>query len=162
MRKSRDILLIVLASLLLLPFLVAVGGSIALSTSKWRVFAVLSNSMTPFMKKGSGIVVRPCTFEDLQVGDIITYAKPSGSFVTHRLTNCDDSNALITKGDNNFFSDVPFPHTELVGKVVLVIPRLGLLMSNPTLFLLFAGVLFMLCGSGATFLFVKARRISLC
>lgn len=58
-------------------------------------------------------------------GDIITYVSESGSLVTHRIISESDV-GFITKGDaNNTPDTVPVSQSNITGKVVCVIPKIG-------------------------------------
>lgn len=66
---------------------------------------VLSGSMEPTYPVGSVVYYRNCRFEDLQVGDAITF-QAGDSLVTHRITTVNGiSRNVITKGDNNETED---------------------------------------------------------
>ena len=62
------------------------------------------------------------------VGDIISF-KGRNSMVTHRIVGT-NMNGFITKGDANNAIDIEtVPQASIIGKVVLVIPKLGKLTS---------------------------------
>lgn len=59
-------------------------------------------------------------------GDIIMF-QSGDSLVTHRIVS-EDGDAYITKGDaNNTEDSAPTPQSSVLGKVVLVIPKVGIL-----------------------------------
>ena len=95
----------------------------------WRVDAVMSGSMEPAIPIGSIVINRPATYQEIHVGDIITFIIPSREgFITHRVIAIEDNNEPVfqTKGDANRVED-PFtvPAENMVGMVVAHIPFLG-------------------------------------
>ena len=76
-------------------------GFILISGAKG--YAVLSKSMDPMFSKGDVVFSKDITFEDLKVGDIITFTHGEDSqFTTHRITEIDaEKKCVLTKGDNN-------------------------------------------------------------
>lgn len=72
---------------------------------KYNPLVVLTGSMEPTFKVGSIIYYKEVDFEELKVGDIITFNTKDNSFVSHRIASIE--NGLIeTKGDQN---DIPDP-----------------------------------------------------
>jgi signal peptidase len=73
------------------------------------------------------------TFEEIQVGDIIVFDRPSGHdrVIVHRVVSITDDNpkTIRTKGDNNVASipgtDFPITEKEYIGKVQFQIPQIG-------------------------------------
>lgn len=118
---ARDVALLLVFALALvfgLPKLLGTDTPLAVVTS-W--------SMEPTLHVGDLIVVSGR--EQLRTGDIIVYVKPSGELIVHRLVEIRETalgTIYITKGDANPFPDEPPVGPERVkGKVVLVIPYLG-------------------------------------
>ncbi len=67
---------------------------------KYNPLIVLTGSMEPTFKVGSIIYYKEVDFEELKVGDIITFNTKDNSFVSHRIVSIE--NGLIeTKGDQN-------------------------------------------------------------
>ena len=80
---------------------VAVAAPVALG---WRPLAVLSGSMTPTLRTGDEVIVRPVRAESLRIGDVVTFPDPSrdGVLVTHRvraLRIVDGTAHVTTRGD---------------------------------------------------------------
>lgn len=93
----------------------------------FRPVVVLTGSMKPTFPVGSIVYYHKCNFEDLQVGDAITF-KAEDSLVTHRITTVNGlSRTVVTKGDNNDTEDpVPVEENEIVGKTTkFAIPYAG-------------------------------------
>ena len=62
--------------------------------------------------------------ESLNIGDVITFVK-NNNLITHRIVQLDD-NSLITKGDANNANDKAITYDEVVGKVINVLPEIGI------------------------------------
>jgi len=98
----------------------------------YKFMIVISGSMEPTLPTGSLIIVTPCEYDDLELGDIVTM-QGSGIYFTHRVAGkvSADTNEIIqpddpryedgiwyTKGDNNQENDGDGPiNKEVIGKV---------------------------------------------
>lgn len=104
---------------------------------KFNAYVVLSGSMLPEIAIKDIVVTKKVEQEKLDVGDIITFITPDPRFggisVTHRIIDkyYDESigsYSYRTQGDNNNIADsVLVPNTNVLGKVILKIPKLGYL-----------------------------------
>ncbi len=97
----------------------------------YRSYLVQSGSMVPSIMIGD--VVITARGKNYSAGEVITFMDRDGRTVTHRIVSVDDTQAspvLNTKGDANQAKDrdqiVP---SRVIGKVVLVIPKLGFLIA---------------------------------
>jgi len=97
-------------------------------------YVVASGSMIPKLQVYDVLVVQGhVQFEDVQIGDIIVFDRPSGHdrVIVHRVVSItdDDPKTLRTKGDNNVASipgtDFPITEKEYIGKVEYVVPQIG-------------------------------------
>ena len=96
-----------------------------------RPVVVLTGSMEPSYPVGSLTYYHPATFEEIKIGDAITF-KAGDSLVTHRVEEKNDlSRNFITKGDNNETQDInPVEEVDLIGKTsTIAIPYLGYIVS---------------------------------
>ena len=101
---------------------------------------VISGSMEPEISINDYVLV--CEMKEYKKGDIIMYE--GGQIpVTHRITNIykDENGAewIVTKGDANNTEDEAFTSDKIIGRVVLVLPKLGELetfFSKPSGFLI--------------------------
>lgn len=116
-------------------------GVIIIWFSMWAYFGtnnpfyvVASGSMLPELQVYDVLVVQAhIPFEDIQIGDIIVFERPSGHdrVIVHRVASItdDDPRTIRTKGDNNVASipgtDFPITEKEYIGKVVNKIPQIG-------------------------------------
>lgn len=92
-----------------------------------EIMVVLSGSMSPTFNTGSIVAVGHTPFEDIKVGDIVTFKNEDNLTVTHRVMELKDGK-LITKGDaNNGIDSVPVTADRLIGKVQYSVPLIGYL-----------------------------------
>lgn len=87
---------------------------------------VESNSMVPTFARGDLLVVGASGKDDPAVGDVVVYRDPTIGLVVHRVVAV-DGDLVTTQGDANNATDEPFDRSRVVGRVLLVIPMLGLL-----------------------------------
>ena len=94
---------------------------------------VLSGSMGPEINPGDIVVSKYTNPEEIKINDVITFALVDNpkKCVTHRVINITNENGSMgfqTKGDANEDPDQRIVQSsELIGKIVLVIPYLGYL-----------------------------------
>jgi signal peptidase len=110
-----------------------IGLQVAFGTQN-PFYVVASGSMIPELQVYDVLVVQGhVTFEEIQVGDIIVFDRPSGHdrVIVHRVVSITDDNpkTIRTKGDNNVASipgtDFPITEKEYIGKVQFQIPQIG-------------------------------------
>ena len=97
-------------------------------------YVVASGSMIPELQVDDIIVVQGnIPFEDIEIGDIIVFNRPSdhNKVIVHRVVTIsdDDPKTIRTKGDANSGSipgtDFPITEEEYLGKTVAKIPQVG-------------------------------------
>lgn len=151
MREKDNIFryIVSVISYALFIFLMLIGGMLLLyiadikiraakgdySAPMFNAYVVLSGSMVPNIMIKDVVVTKKIPEEELQVGDIITFISPDQRFggisVTHRIIDkIYDEEAGVykyrTQGDaNNVADSVPVPNSNILGKVILKIPKLG-------------------------------------
>lgn len=122
----------------------------------YKFMIVSSGSMEPALPVGSLIVVTPCEYEDLKLGDIVTM-NANGIYLTHRVKGkLDMQNKVVeigdpryesatwyTQGDN---SDTPDGRIKpVVGKVEICLTWVGVLVryvrANYTLLIILGVIL---------------------
>ena len=132
-------------------FLLLVGGTLLLyiadikiramkgdySAPTFNAYVVLSGSMLPEIQIKDIVVTKKVAEEELEIGDIITFISPDTRFggisITHRIVDkfYDESlgsYSYRTRGDNNNVADSALvPNDNILGKVILKIPKLGYL-----------------------------------
>ena len=97
-------------------------------------YVVASGSMIPVLQVYDVLIVQGHEpFENIQVGDIIVFNRPSGHdrVIVHRVASIisDDPKTIRTKGDANPASipgtDFQITKEEYIGKVAYTIPQIG-------------------------------------
>ncbi|MCV0399615.1 MAG: signal peptidase I [Nitrosarchaeum sp.] len=110
-----------------------IGLQVAFGTQN-PFYVVASGSMIPELLVYDVLIVQGHEpFENIQVGDIIVFDRPSdhNRVIVHRVASIidDDPRTLRTKGDANPASipgtDFPITEEEYIGKVAYVIPQIG-------------------------------------
>lgn len=113
----------------------------------YQVYAVISRSMSPALEVGSAVYVRAEKFEDIQVGDIITFLLgESRTTVTHRVVGKDEAEqTFVTQGDANDQPDGrQTGYSDVIGVVKFSLPYFGcfaVLLDGICEKLIFAGIL---------------------
>ncbi len=82
---------------------------------------VITGSMEPAVNVNDMVVIRAGA--EYAPGDIVSY-KSGSSLVTHRIAEVTET-GYITRGDANNTDDGEIPKEAVVGRVVLVIPKVG-------------------------------------
>lgn len=102
-----------------------------IGSNKYKPIAIVSGSMEPTIMTNALILVQYCDFEDVQVGDIITFYAPAlQDYNTHRVLEIGDG-WFKTQGDNNKQADRELVYPEhLVGKVVHIMNGSAPLLSH--------------------------------
>ena len=147
--------------IVLLSFFVYYFGDLLLNPSKVPAFGayiIVSKSMTPTINVGDCVIIKRMNNDNYRIGDIITYDMSDSNnpnfLVTHRVVNkrvIDSGDSFYTtRGDNNNLVDTKQINTsDIYGKVLFKIPKLGLLFSffnkpsNFFLWLLIPTILFL-------------------
>lgn len=91
-------------------------------------YYVSSDSMSPAINKGSLVFVKEVDFEDIKVGDVLTFTKEgSEKWFSHRVIKINTSDkSFKTKGDHNNVSDPGYTsYDSVVGRVERKIPLIG-------------------------------------
>ena len=85
----------------------------------YSVFTVATGSMEPVIKQNDVIIVKK--EEDYKVNDITTFISDN-AFVTHRIISV-RGHDIVTKGDANNAKDAIIKDSDIIGKVVKIIPN---------------------------------------
>src|SRR5208282_2553765 len=103
------------------------------------VYVIVSGSMAPTLEAGDLVVVRSVSFNSIQVGDVIVFARPTSGgtcgeeIVVHRVVGKASNGGFITQGDNRQTNPMPDEPTEwpyvtascMKGEVLMSIPYMG-------------------------------------
>lgn len=87
------------------------------------MFEVASGSMQPSINQKDLIIVK--ITDKIKSKDVITY-KLDDDFITHRIIRI-DGDTIFTKGDANTSEDYQVSRKDLIGKVVCVVPKFGII-----------------------------------
>lgn len=124
MKKIANIL-----STLLIVILIIALAAVLVSKLVFGVEmkAVLTGSMEPELPVGSLLIINPAEYEDINIGDDITFVRDKNlTLVTHRVIEKDDETQKITtQGIANNSADKPTSYGNVVGKVAFHIPFAG-------------------------------------
>ena len=110
-----------------------IGLQVAFGTQN-PFYVVASGSMIPVLEVYDVLIVQGHEpFEDIQVGDIIVFNRPSDHdrVIVHRVASImeEDPKTIRTKGDANPASipgtDFPITEEEYIGKVAHIVPQVG-------------------------------------
>lgn len=102
----------------------------------YRVFTVATGSMSGVYEINDVIAVRDCDVHKLKVGDDVAYQGNRGGYegmlITHRIIEIekdDETGELLftTKGVNSPAADPSISETQILGKVVGIVPFISLL-----------------------------------
>lgn len=107
-------------------------------------FEIKTGSMTGTINAGDLVLVK--NTKNVELNDIVTY-RIGNEFVTHRIIQQLD-NTYVTKGDANNTDDVPISSKQILGKVIVVLPKLGFIKSvffKAEILIPFIIVLFIIC-----------------
>lgn len=127
--------LAVAVGFLIFPFVAYYGNDI---------LVIKSDSMVPALMPHDLIIVQSTGIDDIQVDDIITFDSHMQGIgiIAHRVIAIEDDDGKLgidTKGDNVEQPDPWTVHEEdLVGKVVDVIPSMGIFLIDPVRYSLVA------------------------
>ena len=132
MELIKKILKILINSLLILIIAFVLYGFFQLKILKrnyvnyfgYTFFEVISGSMSPTINVYDLVIVK--VTNQVKNDDIITFNN-DGVFVTHRVVDYINDNDILTKGDANNVADKSIRKEDVLGRVVKVIPKFGML-----------------------------------
>jgi len=88
----------------------------------YAIFEIKTASMAGTMEIGDWILVK--ITDQVAPNDVITFEE-DGAFITHRIIE-QYQTTYITKGDSNTAKDTPVKKEQIVGKLVTVLPKFGI------------------------------------
>lgn len=98
----------------------------------YSFYYVLTESMEPEIMAGDMILCKTTDYEDLQVGDVITYTGETGELrgkiITHKIVEIKDD-VFTTQGVANDIPDPPIRSSQILSRYVTTIPFAGKLFS---------------------------------
>lgn len=84
---------------------------------------VLSGSMEPAIMPGDVVIVQKQDIDKYKEGDVATYLAGNVAY-THRII-AKEEGVFVFKGDSNTLVDSEVEATQLIGRVILRIPKIG-------------------------------------
>lgn len=122
-----DILIVIFGIFLLISIYnnvqIKILGNEYSSFFGYSTFEVQTGSMADTINPGDWIVVK--NEKDIKLDDIVTYSQ-DGDFITHRVVET-YNDTFVTKGDANNSKDDPISRTQIVGKVIKILPGFGII-----------------------------------
>ncbi len=113
---------------------IAIALLVLVVTGQIVLAVVEGSSMEPLLQTGDVVIV--IRSKNINIGDVVVYKKYDGVLIIHRVVkflNLNGKIYVVTKGDNNFFTDPPISKHQIIGKVLTVngmivkIPSIGLI-----------------------------------
>lgn len=82
-------------------------------------------SMEPMINEGDNLYVEKTRLKDIKIGDIVVFYR-NKNFIGHRVLKIKE-NYIFAKGDNSLFFDKPLKSDEILGKIVKIKGKYGIL-----------------------------------
>ncbi len=125
LKGIKTVAAVLVAVLVLLELFIiglsAFGGAEAVSSLPVYIMEVQSDSMAPKLLKGDSILCTTAPFEDVKVGDIITFYG-NGDFITHEVVAVNSDQTITTKGLMNNYTDGKISKELYVGTMLFKLP----------------------------------------
>jgi signal peptidase len=92
-----------------------------------QILTVMSDSMSPAISAGDMVVIKTLNSDEINVGDIVTYApRTYGIVITHRVIDIDENGNFVMKGDANEKNDISdIKPEQVIGRCESIIPYFG-------------------------------------
>ena len=156
-KKVIDVIIIILLYNIILVFISCLNKIDDVSIFGYKAYIITTDSMKPSINSGDVSIVRNTKEDNIETGDVITF-KQGDKVITHRITNIEEQDGkkvYTTKGDNNNLEDdEKVEYSQIEGKNVLTIPKLGYIINaleNQVVFLFIVLILLVL-------LFLRIRK----
>jgi signal peptidase len=96
----------------------------------YRPVFVPSGSMTPVIHQGDVVLLGPVNPEQVKVGDVVLYQQSNRERILHRVVDIvkgeNGDREFVFKGDaNNTTDPLPVADKQLIGELVLKVPKIG-------------------------------------
>ena len=133
MKKFFKILGNIVFVLIMIFIVVGIVGNLSGKSDKlynivrYRTYVIVSPSMKPTIDAGDLIFIKKVDINNLKKGDIVSF-KNDDIIATHRIVDIDDKK-VVTKGDNNNIEDYPTDKSDIIGKFIFAIPKIGYVIS---------------------------------
>lgn len=128
--KAKQIISNIFTSLIILLSVVLITIGMIPKVTDYDGYYVSSDSMSPAMKVGDLVFTKEVEFEDVEVGDVLTFKREgSEKWFSHRVVEIKVSDkSFRTKGDHNNVIDPGYTSFDAVaGRVEKKLPLVGFL-----------------------------------
>lgn len=149
-KKVIDVIIIILLYNIILVFISCLNKIDDFSLFGYKAYIITTDSMKPSINVEDVSIVMKTKEDKIETGDVITF-KQGDKVITHRITNIEEQDGkklYTTKGDNNNIEDNDkIEYSQIEGKNVLTIPKLGYLINaleNQVVFLFIVLILLIL------------------
>lgn len=127
-KRIIDIIIIILLYNIILVFVSCLNKIDDSGLFGYKAYIITTDSMKPSINAGDVSIVKETQEDKIEIGDVITFKKED-KVITHRITNIEEKDGkkmYTTKGDNNNLEDKEkIEYSDIKGKNVLTIPKLG-------------------------------------
>ena len=121
--KIIDVFLVILIYNVILVMFSCMNKIEQVNIFGYEAYIVTTDSMKPSISSGDVVIVK--ITKEVQENEIIVYSEDN-NFITHRLITKDENGKFITKGDANNSEDKPIEEAQILGKVIYIIPKIGI------------------------------------
>ncbi len=112
---------VVLITIVLFKVKMMVSGKDYFEIFGYSFFTVATGSMEPAISQNDIILVKRS--KEYNVNDIITF-RSENAYITHRIIS-KRGDTIVTKGDANNTKDVAIKESDVIGKVIYIMPKAG-------------------------------------
>ncbi len=126
--KTKQIISNIFTTFIILLSVVLVTIGMIPKFTDYKGYYVSSDSMSPAMNVGDLVFTKEVSFEEIEVGDVLTFTKQGSSkWFSHRVVKIDDNDkSFRTKGDHNDVTDPGYTSfNSVVGRVEKKMPLVG-------------------------------------
>ena len=126
--KAKKIIIDIFTSFIVLLSLFLLTIGLLPKITSYDAYYVISDSMKPAINKGDLVFTKEVSFEEIEVGDVLTFTKDgSGRWFSHRVVRIkEEEKSFRTKGDNNNVEDPGYTSFDnVVGRVEKKFPVVG-------------------------------------
>ncbi len=123
-------------------------------------------SMTPLINKGDKLYVELINPHSIKMNDILVFLDKNKNLISHRVL-AKKKNVFLTKGDNVLTFDNPVPYKSVMGKIIKIEGKYGVLnlasfqFKLINLYLLFFSIIILILPfpmKRLSFIFLRGRR----
>lgn len=130
-KKIINIILNILITIFFIVLIISIYINVQVTVLKnsyanffgFSIFEVETGSMEPTIKKGDCVIVQMAN--EFNTNDIVTFLSGE-DFITHRVIEA-YKGTYVTQGDANNAKDEPISREQIVGKVVKILPSVGII-----------------------------------